>query len=60
MLTSLSGFGGKGRSFAYSFRTGYRAGRPAQGRLDPFADLSANDRYLRSPAGWSRRIPLKN
>ena len=35
MLTSLSGFDGKGRSCAYSFRTGYRAGRPAQGSTPP-------------------------
>jgi hypothetical protein len=32
-------------------------GTSAQGRFDPFAKPSANDRYLRSPDGWSRRKP---
>ena len=27
---------------------------------DPFAKPSRHDRYLRIPAGWSRRIALKN
>jgi hypothetical protein len=30
------------------------------GRLDPFAAPFGYDRYLRIPAGWNRRVALKN
>jgi hypothetical protein len=50
MLTSLPVFDGKDRSCAYSFRTGYQAGRSAQGRFDPFATPPTYDRYWRIPS----------
>jgi hypothetical protein len=44
ILTSLSVFDGKDRSCAYSFRTGYQAGRSAQGRNFAFSALVRNRR----------------